>query len=434
MALEAYAALGAADLPAIRARLRELRRAADPLASTRALDAFRHAVGSRRADDVVDVAPGVALVLAQERGRQTVGAAAGILLERVGERLSTTESLGCVTELAAWGGDGMRQEAQRIAVRMGPRLAPVVIAARSSDERAARRWAEWAGGRLGLGEPGRFLAGLDDELVPDVLLALASARVMTAVPVVISFIDAPRSSTRAAAREALTMYGQNSIWVARDTYRIRTGEPADPEWGWRHTLDALFSVIDNARDEVVEADLARATAALGSGDRGSAWESLERALRHAPEPSGTTAGAAMLRLAELDLEVDDLAAAQAHVQVAERLELSPEDAPRRLALAELIAAERRLEAGVLDSDAYGRASEADPTCERCMELHARFEEAGTTTGPTPWRLWLATAAFLALGLLLWPTRRSAAIEPESRAEPTADVSAPNEEADATLPG
>ena len=134
----------------------------------------------------------------------------------------------------------MRLEARRIAVRLGARLAPVVIGARSHDEREeARQWAEWAAARLALDEP-CFVAGLEVHLIPDVLLALAQGHVLSAVPVAVSFVDAPRSSTRAAAREALATVLTDrfdSLWVARDAFGFRTGELADLDWGWRRTLE-----------------------------------------------------------------------------------------------------------------------------------------------------------------------------------------------------
>jgi hypothetical protein len=355
-----------------------------------------------------------------------VGAA--ILLERAAERIGTTESLTSVVELAGWGGDGMRLEARRIAMRVGPRLAPVVIAARSHDEREVRQWAEWAAARVGLDEPGRFVAGLDGELVPDVLVALARAHVMSAVPVAVSFVDAPRSSTRAAAREALTIYGQNSIWVARDAYRIRTGEPADLDWGWQRTLDALFAAIDAAHEQRVEADLARATAALDSGDRDAARASLEAALALVPDPTTTLVGDGMRRLAELDLDAGDLQAARTDLRTAERLPISPTEEPRRRALSILVGAEDRLGSGVLDTDAYGRARAADPTCEQCAELQSHFEEGEAGAAGPPWRLWLAAAAFLALSLLLWPARRPT--QPTLGPTEAAEADSP----DATLPG
>jgi hypothetical protein len=417
-ALTAYGSLGAADVPDMLARLHELgRRRSDPLEITRVLAAFRHAVGSRRADDAVDLGPGVALTLQADREAITVRVGAAVLLERAGERIATTESLACVPELTRWDGDGMRLEGRRIAMRVGPRLAPVVIEARSHEDRETRQWAEWAAARLGLDEPGRFVAGLEAELVPDVLRAFARAHVMSAVPVAISFVDAPRSSTRAAAREALNLYGQNSIWVARDAYRVRTGETADLQWGWRRTLDALFSVIDAAQEERVTADLAAANEAIARGDRVAAATSLDAVLRGVPGPSTTAVGSASLRLAELDLGAEDLDAARAHLGIAVRLPVASADEPRRDALRILLDADERLAGGVLDAGAYARAVEADPTCVRCAELHERFAETSGAAGAgAPWKLWVAAAAFLLLAVLLWPSAPSRVVPSESPAE------------------
>jgi hypothetical protein len=427
-ALDAYASLDASDIPHVVARLRVLRgRAADPLEVTRVLAAFRHAVGSRRADDVVDLGPGVGPTLAATRDPLTVRMAAAVLLERAAERIATIEALSCIAELVAWGGDGMRLEGRRIAMRVGPRLAPAIIDARSHDARETRRWAEWAGTQLGLEEPGRFVAGLDPALVPDVLRAYARAHVLSAVPVAASFVDTPRSSTRAAAREALVIYGQNSIWVAREAYRIRAGEPADVAWGWRRTLDALYALVDRAEDARVTADLSRATAALSSGDRETTWTSLSATLERVPDPSSDVVGSALVGLAELDLAQNDLASARAHAAIAARLPMADTDASRLRGLRLLLDAEARTAAGVIDTDAYARATTSDPTCEPCAERGAAFVDRDLAPRASPWRLWAAAAAFLLLAVLLWPARR-----PVARVEPAAGVD--DETRDATLSG
>src|SRR5262249_20331626 len=80
-AIAGYDALSASDLPAMRERMERLRRPVlETDEVTRIVTSFRHAVGSRRADDLVDVAPGVPIVLDTIHDRPTVRLAAAILI------------------------------------------------------------------------------------------------------------------------------------------------------------------------------------------------------------------------------------------------------------------------------------------------------------------------------------------------------------------
>jgi hypothetical protein len=432
-AIAGYDALSAADVPAMRERLDALRR---PVIATdevnRIVTALRHAVGSRRADDLVDIAPGAPTLLDTERTRPVVRLVAALLIERAAERIDTTESLALVPELLRFGGDAMRLEGRRITMRLDARLSAAVITSLSHGDREVRVWAEWSAERLGTGEPGRYVAELEPALVPDVLRAYARARIMGGVPVAISFVAAERRGLREAAREALTTYGQSSIWVAREAYRLRTGEDASRDWGWRRTLDELFSVIDAARQQAAEPALARAEQALASHDRAAAHAALDEALRALPSPSDPRAGGIALDLVEQDLDANDRAGAALALARAERLPIDPSRVARRTALRAYLTAGDHLEAGVLDADAFRAAASADPTCERCVRDAAPLIEPGpeTASGRGTLPIWLAAAAFLALAVLLLPeTRGSSSAPPPSSAPPAPPTDDP---ADATL--
>lgn len=424
-AIAGYDALTASDVPAMRERMDHLRRPvieADEV--TRIVTSFRHAVGSRRADDLVDVAPGIATVLEAAHDRPTVRIAAAILLERAGERIDTQASLALVPELMRFGGDGMRLEGRRITMRLDARLAATTIVSVGHPDREARLWATWSAERFGTAEPGRFVRALEPELVPDVLRAYASAHVMSAVPVASSFVGADRRVLRDAAREALTAYGQSSIWVARQAYRLRTGEDASRDWGWQRTLDELFAVLDRARGAVAEPHLARVEEALAAGDRTAARESLDAALAAIPTPTDERAGGLALRLAEADLDAGDAANARLSLARAERLPIGEHARDRRDALALFLRADAMLASGTLDADLYRAAATADPTCERCTVAATPLVEqasAPARRGTLP--MWLAAAAFLLVAILLWPTGTPETPAPPDATDPGADAGA-----------
>jgi hypothetical protein len=387
---------------------------------SRIVTSFRHAVGSRRADDLVDIAPGVAIVLDSVHDRPTVRLGAAILLERAGERIDTQESLALAAELMRFGGDAMRLEGRRITMRLDARLAAVAIRSLSRPDRETRLWATWSAERFGTAEPGRFVASLEPELVPDVLRAYAAAHVMSAVSVAISFVGSDQRALRDASRAALVDYGQSSIWVARQAYRLHTGEDASRDWSWRRTLDALFEVLDRERSAVAEPHLARMETALAAGDRAAARTALDDALAAIPVPTSDRPGALALRLAEMDLDAGDAEAAARSLARASRLPLAEHAQMRRDALALLLRANAMLLHGTLDADLYRAAATADPTCERCVAGASGLVEPGNASAPTRGTLpmWLAAAAFLIVAVLLWPTdgtkeRQPAEPSPES---------------------
>ena len=394
----------ASDVPAMRERMERLRRPvieADEV--TRIVTAFRHAVGSRRADDLVDIAPGVAPVLEAAHDRPTVRLAAALLIERAAERIDGLDALALVPELMRFGGEGMRLEGRRITMRLDARLAATAITTVAHPDREARLWATWSAERFGTADAGRFVATLEPELVPDVLRAYASAHVIAAVSVAGSFVGADQRAVRDASREALTTYGQSSIWVARQVYRLHAGQDADRDWGWRRTLDALFALLDQQRGAVAEPHLARAEAALASGDRSTARASLDAALVAIPVPSSDRAGAIALRLAEADLDAGDAEAARRSLSRAVRLPVSANDLDRRDALALLLRADAMLAHSLLDADLYRAAAEMDPTCERCVATAAPLVERASAASPRgTLPIWLAAAAFLIVAVLLWP--------------------------------
>lgn len=387
---------------------------------TRIVSAFRHAVGSRRADDLVDIAPGIATVLEAAHDRPTVRLAAAVLIERAAERIDGLDALALVPELMRFGGDGMRLEGRRITMRLDARLAATVIASVGHPDREARLWATWSAERFETAEPGRFVATLEPELVPAVLRAYAHAHVMDAVSVAVSFVGSDQRALREASREALVTYGQSSIWVARQAYRLRAGQDADRAWGWRRTLDELFALLDQQRGAIAEPHLTRAQEALTAGDRAAAREALEAALAASPTPTSERAGALALRLAEADVDAGDAEAARRSLARAERLPLGEHAQDRRDALALLLRADAMLASGTLDADLYRRAATLDPTCERCVSAASPLVERGGseagTRGTLP--IWLAAAAFLIVAVLLWPSDPR---EPAQQQEP-ADAS------------
>ena len=284
VAIARLSSLPASALPEITARLAAMRRARPPREqAVEALAAFRHATGSRRADDLADLAQGVPAVLAERRDRDTIRMAEALLLLRSLEAIETTEALALVPEVLRLDGDAWRMEGRRVTLRHGDRIAAASILARAHDDAEGREWARWSSRELGLEPPGRLVQRLAPRELADVLRAWGRTRAMDAMAVVASYVDAEQRMVREAAREALESYGQHALWQSREAFRARLGEDADLAWGWRRTLDELVRRLDSRRFARVDEELAEAREALAAGQLDTAERALAALLAHTPD-------------------------------------------------------------------------------------------------------------------------------------------------------
>ncbi|MDQ3031223.1 MAG: hypothetical protein M3Y87_02315, partial [Myxococcota bacterium] len=121
--LAAYEALGAlpeSALPAIRARLLALRSPRPlPDDAQQILHEIRRATGSRRADDLVDVADGIPALLETRRDRDVLRIAEPLLLMRSLERLATTDALATIPEVLRLDRGAWTMEGRRSTLRLG---------------------------------------------------------------------------------------------------------------------------------------------------------------------------------------------------------------------------------------------------------------------------------------------------------------------------
>jgi tetratricopeptide (TPR) repeat protein len=438
---DAYAALGSLPgdaLPAIRARLAELQRARPlPEDAQEILQQLRRATGSRRADDIVDVADGIPAVLAERRDRDVLRMAEPLLLLRSLEGIATTEALSLVPEVLRLDPRAWTMEGRRSTLRLGDRAAAALIRARAHPDPAAREWARWSGRELSLEDAGRLVQRLGPRDLADVLRAWGATRSIDAMPVVASFVDDPRRLVREAARDALRDYGQNAVWQAREQFRLRLGTDAELGWGWARTLDELCARLDTQRLARV-ADLEQAAReALERGDTRAATESLEALLARAPDAGSHDIAVLFARTGEAWMGADERTRARLAYERAVRLSPSDEDRARWEARLSFVEAEDALARGVLDLEAYRRAAAGDPSCARCAEVLGRLEAqaapavvaAAGSVARRQGALALAAGLFAVLGAWLLAGRRRAVDErahDDEGQEPLAS--------DATLPG
>lgn len=399
-AIETLSTLPAHAVPAIRERLGRLRRVRPTRdEANAALTAIRRAAGSRRADDMVDIAPGVEVLLATDRSTPTLRMAEPLLLLRSLERIGTTESLRLVPAVLHLDGEPWRMEGRRVTIRLGDRVAAAAIHARSDDDNPeGRTWARWTSDRLDLDNPGAVVQRMSGDQLADVLRAYATAHTLSAISVVASFVDADQRRLRDAAREALRDYRQNGIWVARETFETRLGEEPDLGWGWERTLDELYARLDAARAAHVLTALTDASAALEGGRGDEARTLLDGALARSPELATPEAATLYARIADLETDPDERG-----MVLRRAIAIAP-DAPSTNAWRGRLVfddAQRSLTGGVLDAEAFARAATLAPACTDCVAMQDALEaQAATVDVDRTVPLAVAAALFLVLGLLL----------------------------------
>lgn len=425
-------------LPAIRARLaRVVRRRPEPPHALEIFNRIRRAAGSQRADDDVDIAPGVLSVLGQDRRERVLQMVEPLLLWRSLERMASFESCQAMYPLfAGIDGDLWRWEIRRVVARLGNDVMAAAIAGRGHADRDVRRWASDTMRRLGADDPGRAVQGLDPDQLSDVLAAYAMLRMQSAMRVIVSYVDSDRRGVRRAARWAIEQYGGNAIWILRTEYRNQTGQQAPEQWGWRRVADELYAHVDAARMEPVRRAREAGLAALERGDLQTMRGHFDDVLARAPdlEDAGPVArGYAALG----DATVEDGRLEDGAWAYRRALRLAPEhdEAPRwraRLAFAE---AQQAARTGLIEGARYAEVLALEPEHEGARRaLAALGPEASISAAPDDRSRWaLLSAALLALlgAALLFRPRGERAPEPVDAEGPTLD--APTfDEADATL--
>jgi hypothetical protein len=435
-AYESLGELPARALPAIRERLGQLV-GTMPEDTQQILHEIRRATGSRRADDLVDVADGIPALLERRRDRNVLVVAEPLLLLRSLERIANTDALSAIPEVLRLERSAWSMEGRRATLRLGDRVAAAVIRARSHEDPAGRDWARWSSQELSLEPPGRLVSRLGPRDLADLLSAWGATRNMDAMPVVASFVDDHRRFVREAARDALLAYGQNGIWQAREQFRLRLGEDAEMSWGHRRTMQELSERLDRQRLLRIQDLAARAEEAIERNDPDSATRSLEALLARAPDVSSNEIASLFARAGVLWMDTMPAARDRARTAFERAARLAPthEGRSRWEARLAFLDAEDALEAGVLDVDAYQRAASGDPTCSQCARMISTIEaQSRPVDSPANERraaaLVFAAVLFAALGAVLLMNRGTTEVVDHDEAEhdEQPDLS------DMTLPG
>lgn len=369
-----------------------------------ALSSFRRALGSRRADDDVDMARGVLPILRERRDATIATMAEPVLLLRTLERIGTVEALKHMTSILSWDGDAWQQETRRIYTRLGARLLPLLINPPPNPNRVIRRWIPAAARDFHLDNPSRAVQQSDARLVADILLAYGNIRRMDAMRVIASFLGNERVQIREASRVAIAKYGRNAIWVLRQAYENMTGREADLNWGTERTMREVVTLHDQVRLGEARTDFDAGMRAKEAGNLEQAVVHFDAVLLKAPSIAERTTMA-------------DVYASYAAAKLAQRESASAVRAYRRAlwlapdaagaaswerALAFLVA-ESQLSRGVADLHAYQHAA-AETTNQRALEVVEQLTGEAAARARLYKKVAAGVGALLLLGLA-WRMRK-----------------------------
>ena len=297
-AIERLGSLPESALPAIDARIARTRRQIiDAEDGYDALRAFRHATGSLRADDMIDISEGIPAALAERRDATFGRTAERVLLIRSLEQIGTVDAQRRIADVFSLTNEMWRWEARRIVHRMGLRILPGLILARGHDDRGVREWARGHIDRLGMKNPADALTLEDPRLLAEVIEAYTEIRDLDTMPVIISYVGDDHPRVREAARKAFEAFGRNGIWQLREGMRNQLGERADARWGWRRTMQELFEGLDEKRLAPYAGRVDEALKKIDEGDHAEARRLLDRLLleiAQPPRPHDVAAGYAAL--------------------------------------------------------------------------------------------------------------------------------------------
>ncbi len=325
------------------------------------LTAIRHAVGSRRADDSVDIAPGVLSVLERQRDPSALQVVEPLLLLRSLERIATREAGLLIAELLDFDEGAWTQETRRAQARVGTALLPALIELRGHADAAVRRWARRGIRVLGMRDPVVATAQSDHHLTAQVLRAYANPLDFKALPVITSFLGNDRTEVREAARWSMAQFKQNAIWQLREAYEEAVGRRPEPSWTWKVLSERLYAHLDQPLIERARRSLEKGLSAQREGD----WKAMERHFARALTFHPAFAGRAQMApgfaaLGAARLKADDLQGAARAYRRALRLAPDSDAAGKWRAQLAFVTSERLLTKGVVDLIGYRKALEHDP--------------------------------------------------------------------------
>jgi len=389
-------------LPAISKRLSELKKSVNREAMGVVIARGRAAANG--ADDSLERA--MAAPVPGDAGWRDAVTVLG--LSRMLAHIATTPAVRELTGIYAGFGEIFRPDVERQVRALGEHSVATLIELRRGDPKPLRPWAAKLLDTLEKAVPGEAVQTADNQVLADVLRAYGRTKDSDAARVIVSFANSDRTQVREAAREAVTMLGDNGIWQLRESYENLMGKKPPEDWNWEKLASELFAAFDKARLSEVYALMDEGLAAQKNGNLDAMATAFDRVLARAPSFERRRDMVRGYIDFARSLERADRPRAITILRKAVRID--PSGPRAREAESELTYLEALELAGhgVIDETAYRRAVELDPGNARAREALGRIQTASDAASGSFVGYLIASVlgALACVGLaLVWRGRR-----------------------------
>ncbi|HWA77658.1 MAG TPA: hypothetical protein VG937_35215 [Polyangiaceae bacterium] len=262
-------------VPAIAFRLDKIADSADKEALKRLfLEVRRESKEVERAESDESARPGTAspdyLGMLVQHARTNSKAfpdlIAVVAMSRMLSQIGTVEAARTLITVYVRFGEFLRIHTQRELARLGDKAVPALLEARRHQAEKIARFAARQLDALGRAVPGEAVRVTDPQVLADVLRAYGRTRDPDAARIVVSFANSERAVVREAARQAIGLFGEVSMWQLKDTYESVVGKKPPRDWSWERTARELFARFDRARSAAVMQAFEAGRAARAKGD------------------------------------------------------------------------------------------------------------------------------------------------------------------------
>jgi tetratricopeptide (TPR) repeat protein len=373
----AYLALSSISLQALPAALAHFQQLArirpTHEEALRILTAFRHAAGSKRADDDLDIARGVLPALGHERSPAALVMAQNLAFMRALEALGDPDAYMEIARFVGLDEGAWDSELRLLRKRKGKALLPALIRLRSHESADVRRFAQASVTALGMDDPTLVLTDKNPYALASFVRAYSNPPDYAAMPLIVRLVNDPHIQVEQAARAAVARFGKNAIWQVRELYEEVSGQAADKSWSPERSASELYTVFDRAQLEDAETLMARGMKSFVAGDFVAMQRDYDTLLAKHPDfDAKQKLAPGYAAVGGEHLEADDLTGAVDAYRRALRLQPDAADGKHWRAQLAFAAAELSLTRGIVDLPGYDRALSFEPDHARAKEARDRL--------------------------------------------------------------
>ncbi|MRG94549.1 hypothetical protein [Polyangium spumosum] len=297
-----------------------------------------------------------------------------LVMERMLTAAGTTPAVRELLQMYSYFGELLRIDLQRQIGKLRDSAVPALIEGRQHDAKIVQRFASKQLDLLGRAIPGEAVGVNDPLVLADILRAYGRTRDVDAVRVILSFSNSERIQLREAAREAIVAIGEPGIWQLRDAYLNQTGNKAPREFTWDRIARELFGMFDRARMAEVYKLMDEGAAHAAASRWAEATSAFDKVLARSPVFERRKEMAPAYVAHAKTLEEKEPAAALEMLRKALRLDPKGEGARKVEAEIAYLEGVTLIAKGTPDKFPLTKAIELDPTNERAKQALAALEQ------------------------------------------------------------